>query len=152
MKKATFFATIIFFMAFMGFLRPTAAEAIIIIETHTGPFSIVTRTQAAQVHIVNNSPHADTMCQVEVKFSDRSYNVIDRVMMTLRGNSKKTYDFDPAAFGQPGGRNQYVAQVIVSGKNKRECNITMTAKVYDMASGETIAVYDFKEELPPNRN
>jgi hypothetical protein len=142
MKKATFIATIIFFLGFMGYLSPKEAKAIIIVDGFAGPFSIVDGSQAAQVNVVNVSPNADDLCQVEVKFFDQPGNEIEgaRCMMTLRGNSIQNCDFVPEDAGM---RKQNLAQVVVSNRSVRACMILITTEVYNMDSHETTAVYEF---------
>jgi hypothetical protein len=148
MKKASFFATIVLFMLVIGYLSPKEAKAIIIIGGYVGPFSLVSRDQAVQIHIVNvgdptvgdpTGLREGEACTVEVKFfSPDGMDITDgtsscKPMEDLMGMEILTCGFmpDPEDFE---GRNPFVAKVTVMGSNPRACMVLITGEVYDMES------------------
>lgn len=143
MKKATWVVTIVLLIEGIGLFNPKQAKAIDIINGYFGPFSL-TELQIAQVHIVNMPPDSDNMCQAEVRFIGPDGMVIrDAGCMTLlRGNEIKTCDFEGN-----GMRKQYVAQIIVSGQNARDCKILSSFEVYDTSTGQTTAVAPTPQSL-----
>jgi hypothetical protein len=138
MKKASFFATMLLFIGFMGYLSPKQAEAIIIVDGYANPFSLVGGVQAVQFHFINvttTPPDPDKPCMVEVHiFGPDGKQIEDGTcMMNLREMEIATCGFAPDRDDFQ-GRNPFVAHVKVEGPNKRACMVLVSGETYDMTS------------------